>query len=99
MGAAVAVFLLAYLGTLIWASVVGVQKGKTTMVILGWLLFTPCVYIAACRYAKPNSSWARKNYQYDPVKLQMSKMRFPKETYLLNLVAAQESPESASTVY
>jgi hypothetical protein len=81
--AGVVLFLLVYLGGLIWATVIAVQKGKGTMAVCGWLLFTPLIVIAACRIAKPNSSWAREKYQYDPIKANVSQMRFPKEAYML----------------
>ena len=80
----VAVFLLIYFGLLIWASIVAVQKGKTTMMILGWVLCTPLIVIAAIRIAKPNSGWATRKYkQVDPMKWHVSVSRFPKEAYVL----------------
>lgn len=81
-------FLLAYFGGLIYASVIAVKKGKTTMMIVGWLLFTPCIIIAACRIAKPNSSFAHENYgDFNPMKAKLAEMRFPKEAYLMKQLA------------
>lgn len=78
------VILLAYIGGLIYASVVCVQKGKTTMMVVSWFLCTPLIIVGACRIAKPNSSFAWKNYgEIDPMKQKISEMRFPKETYLM----------------
>jgi hypothetical protein len=83
-----AIFILMYLAALVVCSVIAVQKGRGLMVLLGWLLFTPLIFIAAWRIGKPNSSWARKNYgtldrPFDPLKLAISSSRFPKEAYLL----------------
>src|SRR5215471_8836890 len=83
MSGGVAVFLLAYLGSLIWCTVIGVQKGKGAMMVCGWILFTPLIYIGASRIAKPNSKWAREKYHYDPMKSELSKMRFPKERWIM----------------
>jgi len=83
MSSGVVVFLLVYFGLMIWGSVVSVQKGKTTMMILGWVLFTPLIFIAAIRIAKPNSGWALGKYQFDPMKQHVSMARFPKEAYVM----------------
>ena len=96
MSGAVVVFLLLYLGTQIGCTVIGVQKGKGTMMICGWLLFTPLIYIGASRIAKPNSKWARENYLHDPMKSEIAKMRFPKETFLMQQIAAHDERVSAS---
>ena len=80
---AIYLLLFAYLGGLVYASVIAVKKGKTTMMVCGWLLFTPLIVIAACRIAKPTSSWARERYHYDPLKAMLSKTRFPKESWII----------------
>ena len=84
MSGGVVVFLLIYLGGLVWCTVIGAQKGKGTMMVCGWLFFTPLLVIGAIRIAKPNSKWAREKYTFDPMKSEMSKMRFPKEWLVMN---------------
>jgi|SRR5215831_8016211 len=86
-GAVVGFLILAYLGGLIYASVIAVNKGKTTMMILGWIFFAPLIVIAACRIAKPTSKWARERYQYDPLKAMLSKARFPTEAIIVKYLA------------
>jgi hypothetical protein len=87
MSGGVVLVLLVYLGGLIYASVIAVKKGKTTMMILGWLFFSPLIVIAACRIAKPTSDWARERYQFDPLKATLSKTRFPKEAIIVKYLA------------
>jgi len=91
MSGGVVVFLLIYLGSLVWCTVIGAQKGKGTMMVCGWLLFTPLIYIGACRIAKPNSKWAREKYTFDPAKQQMSKIRFPQEWLVMNHLSSETS--------
>jgi len=84
MDAGVAFFLLSYLLGMIVLSVVAVQKGKTTMMVLGWLFCSPLIIVAACRIAKPTSAWAREKYvMFDEYKLKVAEMRFPKEAYIM----------------
>jgi len=90
MSGGAVVFLLIYLGSLVWCTVIGVQKGKGTMMVCGWLLFSPLIYIGASRIAKPNSKWAREKYLHDPMKSQVSRMRFPKETYMMDQLASNQ---------
>jgi len=78
-----ATLAIIYIGSLIWCSVIAVKKGKTTMMIIGWLVCSPLIYIAAARIAKPTSEFARKNYVYEPMKMEVSKIRFPKEAYII----------------
>jgi hypothetical protein len=60
------------------------------MAVIGWLICSPLIVIAACRIGKPTSKWAREKYQYDPMKLEVSKMRFPKEAYLMKQLATTD---------
>lgn len=83
MNGGVVIFLLAYLGSLIWCSVICVQKGKTIMMVAGWVCFTPLIYIGAARIAKPNSKWAKERYEWEPFKNDMAMARFPKEAWII----------------
>lgn len=86
---AVVFLIVAWLIACIVCSVIAVQKGKVWMMVCGWLFFNPLIVIAACRIAKPNSSWAMKNYAHDPMKQTISKTRFPKEAFYLKALEAQ----------
>jgi len=68
--------LIVILGLWIWAAVVCIQKGKPGMVLAG-LLLTPITFVGACRVAKPNSSWALKNYPPDSANYQLAHFRHP----------------------
>lgn len=83
MNGGVVVILLVALGINIWCSVICYQKGKPWMIVMGWLLSGIILYCGAIRIAKPNSQWARDKYQYDPMKLELAKMRFPKERWMM----------------
>jgi len=89
MSGGTVVFLLLYLGSLIWCTVIGVQKGKGAMMLVGWLIFSPLIVIGAIRIAKPNSKWAREKYTFDTVKQEISKMRFPKEWLVMNHLSTE----------
>lgn len=92
----VIVFVLLWIAALVALSVIAVQKGKVWMTVCGWLFFNPLIVIAACRIAKPTSSWARKNYQHDPLKQSMSMARFPKEAYYIDALAKSKAAEVAA---
>jgi hypothetical protein len=69
-------FLVIYVGLVIWVIVICVQKGKPGMAWLG-LLTGWTVIIGAIRIAKPDSTWAQKNYPPGSVKWQLARNRFP----------------------
>jgi hypothetical protein len=70
--------LLIYVGLLIWVIVICVQKGKPGMAWLG-LLWGWTIIIGAVRIAKPNSTWARKNYPPGGQKMAIAMARFPED--------------------
>ncbi len=69
-------FLVIYVGLAIWVIVICVQKGKAGMAWLG-LLTGWTIVIGAVRIAKPNSTWARKNYPPGGQKMALAMARFP----------------------
>ena len=76
MGEPMEAFLVIYVGLVIWVIVICVQKGKAGMAWLG-LLTGWTIVIGAVRIAKPNSTWARKNYPPGGQKMALAMARFP----------------------
>ena len=78
----VVIALAVFLGLPTYMTIVCVQKGKTGCAVAGWLIGWFHIF-GAIRLAKPDSSWAMKNYLEGSDKLHRSEARFGKRTATL----------------
>jgi hypothetical protein len=83
MDALLFVILVAiFLALPIYMTVVCVQKGKTGCAVAGWFVGWFHIF-GAIRLAKPDSTWAMKNYLEGSDKLHRAEARFGKRSAAL----------------